>query len=134
VDENVRPDSLEVPPLIIQPYVENAIWHGLLHKEGQGHLRVLVSRKHPAGLLVLIEDNGVGRAAARELRSKSASPGKSMGMRLTEERLQLLNGKPGPQATVDMDDLHDAAGRPLGTRVRLLLPIDIPDEHQKDIS
>jgi hypothetical protein len=131
VNQGIQPDQVQVPPLIIQPYVENAIWHGLLHKEGEGHLRVHVSRASPSTLQVLIVDNGVGRAAARELRSKSASLGKSLGMRLTEERLRLLNRQLGPQATVEVEDLQDAAGKPLGTKVRLLVPVDFPEEHEK---
>jgi sensor histidine kinase YesM len=61
VDENVSPDHIYVPPLIIQPFVENAIWHGLLHKETEGHLDIHISMPQPNMLECVVEDNGVGR-------------------------------------------------------------------------
>jgi len=91
VADNVNPDSIEVPPLIIQPYVENAIWHGLLHKESGGQLNLSVTMINENMLECIIEDNGVGRAKAKELKSKSATTRKSLGMKLTEGRISLLN-------------------------------------------
>ncbi|HSK13503.1 MAG TPA: histidine kinase, partial [Phnomibacter sp.] len=73
VDPMVQPDMICVPPLIIQPYVDNAIWHGLLHKDTAGNLEISV-HYHGGGLLqVEVTDNGVGRVAARALKSRSAN-------------------------------------------------------------
>jgi LytS/YehU family sensor histidine kinase len=124
VDEEVYPDHVYVPPLIIQPYVENAIWHGLLHKEAAGHLHIHITRKAATLLECSIEDNGVGRERARELKSKSASTSKSLGMKLTESRLALLNKHSNWGASVDIIDLKDEAGLPSGTRVILKIPVD----------
>ncbi len=124
VDEGVQPDSIHLPPLIIQPYVENAIWHGLLHKETAGHLRVHVCCGTDRLLEVIIEDNGVGREAARTLRSKTASGNKSLGMKLTEERLGLLNRKMELHATVEVEDLYLPDGSSRGTRVSLRIPLE----------
>jgi anti-sigma regulatory factor (Ser/Thr protein kinase) len=124
VDRNVQPDTIHVPPLIIQPYVENAIWHGLLHKETAGHLRVHVCCGSDRLLEVIIEDNGVGREAAKKLRSKTVSGNKSLGMKLTEERLRLLDRNMALSATVEVEDLYEKDGTARGTRVLLTIPLD----------
>lgn len=122
--EGVYPESIYVPPLIIQPYVENAIWHGLLHKEAEGHLTVSISRKENDMLQCIIEDNGVGRERAGLLRSKTKAPGKSLGMRLTENRLVLLSRQAGVDASVEIIDMKDSGDEPLGTKIILNIPID----------
>ena len=124
VDEDVHPDHVYVPPLIIQPYVENAIWHGLLHKEQSGHLKIQISLKEAGMLECLIEDNGVGREKAKEMKSKSASTSKSLGMKLTESRLAILNKQSNWGASVEVIDLMGADGDAAGTRVILRMAVD----------
>jgi len=108
--------SIYIPPLLLQPFVENAIWHGLMHREQQG----LISIDLAAGNNVLtctIEDNGVGREKAAQ--SELADPAKkSLGMKLTSERLALLNG-PMPGEPVIVEDITGAGGIVTGTRVIL---------------
>ena len=123
VDHNVNPDSIEVPPLIIQPYVENAIWHGLLHKESGGQLNLSVKMLNENMLECIIEDNGVGRAKAKELKSKSATTRKSLGMKLTEGRISLLNKHAELNASVDIIDLTSFEDQAAGTRVILKIPV-----------
>jgi streptogramin lyase len=115
-------EDLEVPPLIIQPYVENAIWHGLMHKEGQGHLFIDLHRENGL-LLCQITDDGVGRKRAAELKSKSASKAKSLGMQITSHRLALINSLNEKETTVQITDLVDTAGDACGTRVVLKIPV-----------
>jgi tetratricopeptide (TPR) repeat protein len=115
-------EDLEVPPLIIQPYVENAIWHGLMHKEDQGHLWIELSRENDI-LLCQITDDGIGRKRAAELNSKSASKKKSMGMQITAHRLELINTLSAKETTIDVIDLVDTMGEPSGTRVILKIPV-----------
>jgi ligand-binding sensor domain-containing protein/putative methionine-R-sulfoxide reductase with GAF domain len=122
VDDEVSLDGIEVPPLIIQPYVENAIWHGLLHKEGDGSLRIHISMAGENLLQCEIEDNGVGRDKARELKSKSATSRKSLGMKLTEDRIALLNQHAEMNASIDIIDLKES-GESVGTRVILKIPV-----------
>lgn len=124
VDEDVAADSIYMPPLIIQPYVENAIWHGLLHKEETGNLTIRLKLSKPGLLECCIEDNGVGRARAKELRSKSASTKKSLGMKLTQDRLQLLSreGESG-LPVIEIEDLYHEDGSAAGTRVVLRIPV-----------
>ncbi len=124
VDEGIQTDSVYVPPLIIQPYVENAIWHGLLHKEESGHLVIHIIRKSNTLLECIIEDNGVGRDKARELKSKSASTKKSLGMKLTEDRLALINKQAKLDSAVEIEDLRNETGEAAGTKVILKIPVD----------
>jgi sensor histidine kinase YesM len=83
-------EELAVPPLIIQPYVENAIWHGLMHKEEKGHIHIYLQQEGQL-LVCSIEDDGIGRKRAAALKSKSATKGKSLGMQITAHRLELIN-------------------------------------------
>ncbi|MFT3947365.1 MAG: histidine kinase [Agriterribacter sp.] len=124
VDKDVQTDYIYVPPLIIQPFVENAIWHGLLHKETTGHLYITFSRKIQNILQCTIEDDGVGREKAKELKSKSTSTKRSLGMKLTEDRLSLLNRQRLLDATVEVFDLKDRSGEATGTKVILKIPVD----------
>ncbi len=122
VDGDVRTDSIEVPPLIIQPYIENAIWHGLLHRSDGGHLSVRISVLPGNMLQCIIEDNGVGREKARELKSKSATTRKSLGMELTENRLLLLNKYAEVHSSIEIVDIKNEQQEPAGTRVILKIP------------
>ncbi|MEQ1747443.1 MAG: histidine kinase, partial [Saprospiraceae bacterium] len=102
-DDDVDADNIEIPPLIIQPYVENAIWHGLLPKEAAGHLSVHVSQKE-ALLTCAITDNGIGRARAAAFKSKNAPTRQSVGMKLTEERLHIATDKFSVSGTQEVID------------------------------
>ena len=123
VGQNVQADCIEVPPLIIQPYVENAIWHGLLHKNGPGCLLITINMPEENMLECIIEDDGVGRDKARELKSKSATTRKSLGLKLTENRLNLLNKYAELNASIDIIDLVKTNNEAAGTKVILKIPI-----------
>ena len=115
------PGAIMVPPLLLQPYVENAIWHGLMHKkEGAPVLKVSI-HQHKDALRCEVEDNGLGRAHAAMLRSRSSIQRESMGTRITQDRLDLLKRLYNMDVSVVYTDLMDAAQRPLGTRVTLIL-------------
>jgi ligand-binding sensor domain-containing protein len=115
VNQELNPHSIGVPPMIIQPFIENAIWHGLLHKETPGHLDVSLER-FGSGLKCTITDDGVGRKRAAELRSKTVNKEKSYGMQITRDRLNMLNGGDGV-SNVEIVDLVDDAGHAVGTKV-----------------
>ncbi|RAW00037.1 PAS domain S-box protein [Pseudochryseolinea flava] len=115
VDPNVDQDGIEIPSLLIQPYVENAILHGLYNKVEQGTLTVRVSEDNDI-LIFEIEDDGIGRDAAIKLRQKNFPSHKSMGIKLTEERLRLINEQ--HNVSLQVEDLYDDQ-RPSGTRVRI---------------
>lgn len=118
VDESV-PVQCRIPPLILQPFVENAILHGIRHKtNGKGHLAVHLWRAEKS-LWVSIEDNGVGRKAATEINQKKRQRQQSLGMKVTAERISTLAAVEGqPPATFTIED-----NIPTGTRVRLRLPL-----------
>lgn len=121
VDNDLDISVIKVPPLIIQPYAENAIWHGLMHKQEKGHLAITIFEQE--GLLCFkITDDGVGRKKAVELKSKSASLHKSMGMRITVDRLAMLKSNPPNKAPVVITDLVLPDGSPGGTEVLLRIP------------
>lgn len=110
--------AIFIPPLLLQPFCENAIWHGLMHKEGQGALDIGINMQDNV-LNCTITDNGVGREKAAELKSKSAEKDKSLGLKITKERLALLNKDNGAQTFYDIEDLYDDAGNASGTKVKL---------------
>jgi sensor histidine kinase YesM len=123
VATDISADTLQVPPLIMQPYVENAIWHGLLHKEAGGRLLVTIEKIKEDMLQCTIEDNGIGRKRASELKSKSATNNKSLGMKLTEERIVMLNQYTSQHASISIIDLENEKGEATGTKVILKIPV-----------
>ena len=114
---------IEMPPLLLQPYVENAIWHGLMHKPEGGTVHVRVTQPQENLLQLTITDDGVGRARAAELKSKSASHHKSFGLKMTSERIALINQFYQTHTQITIDDLVAADGQPAGTEVILQIPI-----------
>jgi len=107
-----------IPPLLLQPFCENAIWHGLMNKEGQGHLNISISEENNV-LNCIIIDDGVGRETAAILKSKSAEREKSMGLQITAKRLSLLSDENYTGAFFEIDDLLDESGNAAGTKVTL---------------
>ncbi|MBK9598836.1 MAG: histidine kinase [Flavobacteriales bacterium] len=110
-------DDVLVPTLLLQPFVENAIWHGLAPKEGAKRLRVLFTLRD-GKLIGTVEDNGVGRDAAPEREHPDGSA--SVGLQLTSERLQLLTYKLGGAERIVFTDLKEDE-RAMGTRVEVVL-------------
>jgi len=115
-------DVLKVPPLIIQPYTENAIWHGLMHKEDKGQLDIDVSEENDH-LYIKITDNGIGRKKAAEISSKSATKHKSMGLRITKDRIDMLQKPNGTESPVKIVDLENEDGSAAGTEVIIKMPV-----------
>ncbi|GAB3691350.1 hypothetical protein GCM10027592_09310 [Spirosoma flavus] len=123
VAASIDTEFVEIPPLLLQPYVENAIWHGLMQKHEGGHVTVRVEQPEIDRLRVIITDDGIGRAKAAELKSKSATPKKSFGMNVTSERIALINQLYQTQTRVQIHDLTDSEGQPAGTEVVLEIPV-----------
>ena len=123
VAESIDTEFVEIPPLLLQPYVENAIWHGLMHKLEGGSVQVRVEQPADNRLRIIITDDGIGRAKAAELKSKSAMPQKSFGMNVTSERIALINQLYKTQTHIQLTDLIDPEGHPAGTEVVVEIPI-----------
>jgi sensor histidine kinase YesM len=117
---SIDADNIFLPPLLMQPFAENAIWHGLMNKNnGSGHLEISFNLENDHLLLCTITDNGVGREAAAAFKSKSAEKQKSMGLQITRERLDLMNGNGEGQTSFEVEDLVDSTGLACGTKVVL---------------
>ncbi len=121
-DAAINADVVEIPSMLIQPYVENAIWHGLLHKEEKGKLTINFLKNGENVIKVIIEDDGIGREKAAELKSKQVLKKKSYGMQITEDRIAIINRLQDIKATSQVVDIKDAAGNAAGTRVILEIP------------
>jgi len=118
INQNIK----TIPPLILQPYVENSIWHGLLHKEDIGTISIDINQVDQF-YIIEIEDDGIGRVKAQTLKSKSATKRKSYGMKITEDRIRLTNQLTGQGGTVQTIDKIDQYGQASGTKVILKLPL-----------
>lgn len=123
VDETVDPDYDIMPPLLMQPYVENAILHGLNPKPVKGKLTIKLHSENNF-LICTITDNGIGREKASEIRrTMPVRNHKSLGMKITEDRLKILNEINNSQLSVTITDLKDANNQAQGTRVELFVPL-----------
>lgn len=121
-DESVNIEDDELPPLILQPFVENAIKHGLKTKKKGGHIKIECKKVNDE-LIFAVEDNGIGREASKSMQQTTASFKKqSLGMKLTEERLAVLNETKKINAHYRIIDLYDNNNNATGTRVELIIP------------
>jgi tetratricopeptide (TPR) repeat protein len=122
VDEEIEKDLIQIPPMLLQPYIENSIWHGLMHKEAGGRIDIhfdLVTNEQT--LLITIKDNGVGRASAAALKSQTESTHKSFGTKVTSERLDMINQIFKTGASVHTEDMLEN-GSVAGTLVTIKIP------------
>lgn len=125
VDNDVDTSSVVIPPMLIQPYVENAIWHGLMHRSNgsEGLVKISISKKEE-DLQCVIEDNGIGRTKAEEIKAqKPTNHKRSMGMQITQDRIEIINKLYNMNASVEIHDLTDADGNAKGTKVELTIPV-----------
>ncbi|GEM_PF-4928331 len=118
VSPDVDQSQERIPPMLLQPFVENAIWHGISPKKETGSIEVRI-RVEGDYLLIIVEDDGIGREAAAELRAQrpAGSRKRSQGMDVTQRRIELLENESG----VWIEDLKDESGKALGTRIHLKL-------------
>lgn len=123
----VETGNIFIPPLLLQPFCENAIWHGLMHKEGQGRLNIEFSMKDNI-LNCTIADNGIGLEKSEEMKSKSAEKEKSMGLKITTERLALLNRQKGLHSFYEIENILDEKGNVAGTKINLKIGVKEKEE------
>jgi hypothetical protein len=122
VDKGLRIEQAQIPPMILQPYVENAIWHGLMHKSNKGRLTVQVKDLGPQ-IQCIIEDDGVGRLKAQEIEKEQGQHKKSVGMKITSDRIALINKMYNIDTHIHIVELMDQHGEAAGTRVIINIPI-----------
>jgi hypothetical protein len=115
--------QLEIPTMLLQTFVENAVWHGFMNKESRGKIDLRFSRIDKSNILCEIEDNGVGRKKAAEYKSKDQIRHKSKGTEIVKQRIGLLNLKARQKITCETIDLEEKNPDQTGTLVRLTIPV-----------
>lgn len=118
IDENLNKEVIQLPPMLIQPYIENAVWHGLRYKEEKGKLNLEFVRQN-GHLKVVISDDGIGREKSAQLKTDNQKKHNSTGLKNIQERLLILNTVYKTNYTVQIEDL----AADTGTRVTISLPI-----------
>jgi ligand-binding sensor domain-containing protein/putative methionine-R-sulfoxide reductase with GAF domain len=118
VDEDLETEEILMPSMLLQPYVENALWHGLMHKEGERKLQIDFSKVSEDVFRCVIDDNGIGRERSFQLKEQQSKTKRheSKGLKITKDRIEILR-KQGYHATLDIVDKTNAAGGADGTRV-----------------
>lgn len=129
IDEEVDREEAWVPFMLLQPFIENAINHGLIHKVGEKKFSIHIVENNDDSLLCTIEDNGIGRAAAAAISEQNLSNvlHKSRGIGIVRERLELLQQKTLQKAGFEIEDLF-SNGAACGTRVKIIIPYYINEE------
>ncbi|MEZ5038801.1 MAG: histidine kinase [Saprospiraceae bacterium] len=119
ISDDIDPEQVEIPAMILQPYAENAIWHGIKPKMEKGLLKI-EARREGKYIQIIIEDDGVGRAKSAAMKASSVLQQKSVGMKINQERLHVMGRAKG--AKVEIIDLFDENGQANGTKVVLKIP------------
>ena len=118
IDPSLDLDELEIPPMLIQPYIENAIWHGLRYKKEKGHLQVNIYQNGD-GIKISIEDNGIGRVESARLKTDNQKKKNSVGLKNTLERIAIINQVYHTNYKIKITDLNEDLS---GTCVEILTP------------
>jgi len=126
VDASIDVHNDEIPAMLIQPYVENAILHGIMHKETKGNLKITLKKQLDI-ITCVIEDDGIGRKKSIEINSADNQARKSLGMSITKERLEIINSLSNSKLGVNIIDLEDDEGAATGTKVEIFIPVDKND-------
>jgi sensor histidine kinase YesM len=121
VDESIDPAAIEIPPMLAQPFIENAVEHGIRHKPEKGFVHVLIS-KLKNKIEVIVTDDGVGMWAAARLR-KPDKP-RSLATSITQERLEIFERKYRQKFHFQIEHLFDEEGNPAGTKVKIQIPVE----------
>src|SRR5580765_4781450 len=117
IQEQIAEDDYLIPPMIIQPFVENAIIHGLRNKSGANGILNLSASLQNGYIIVNVEDNGIGRAKAAKLKVNNQIHKSSVGIKVTQDRISIFNNlNQNKKANVEIKDLHE------GTKVVIWLP------------
>ncbi|MFS4455856.1 histidine kinase [Maribacter sp. 2304DJ31-5] len=121
VDKALDVHTFQIPPMLLQPYIENAIWHGLRYKEEKGFLEIMIRPKGPHEMEICISDNGIGRAKSAKLKTQNQKKQKSKGMGNIKQRVAILNDMYPDKVDISISDLMDDG---TGTKVMFILKKD----------
>jgi two-component system LytT family sensor kinase len=118
IDETIDLAQFSIPPMLLQPYIENAIWHGLRYRKEKGTLEISVYKKDSETISISIIDDGIGRKKSQELKTKNQLKQKSKGMSTIKNRITILNNMYKERISVTVSDVLETGE---GTKVELLL-------------
>ncbi len=124
IDPKINIKKIKVPSLILQPFLENALWHGLSCKEGHKSISITIEPENHNYTCICITDNGIGRKAAEKLNSKKHTLQKSVGIDITKERLINFSKKFDINYSLKIKDLKDNNGQNAGTSIKILIPVN----------
>lgn len=131
VDPTIQADRFLLPPLLLQPFLENAIWHGIVPKGRRGKVRIQIEPVQDA-IRVMIIDDGIGRTASQAAKAKLITTRKSHATDIVHERIELLNQHRKLPFKFWIVDREDAEGRPEGTTVFFILPSNFKESHDQN--
>jgi len=122
IDDTIDIDAYEIPPMLLQPYIENAVWHGLRYKEEKGILRIEMKRKTSDEICISVIDDGVGRKRSKSLKTDNQKKHKSKGLSNIKKRINILNNMYQDKIDVSISDFQNQEDT--GTKVEVLLKKD----------
>lgn len=122
IDEDVPVDAYQIPPMLLQPYIENAVWHGLRYKKEKGHLWIRISKKSEREIKISIEDDGIGRAQSKAMKTDHQKKHNSKGMGNIKKRIAILNDMYKDKVDVTIQDVQSSPDT--GTTVIVTLKKD----------
>lgn len=122
IDENVNVEAFQIPPMLLQPYIENAVWHGLRYKKTKGHLQITIAQPKSDELTITIADDGIGREKSKAMKTQNQKKHNSKGLSNIKKRVAILNEMYKDKVDVMIDDLQEADD--VGTIVTVTLKKD----------
>jgi signal transduction histidine kinase len=123
LDKELSGKLVAIPPLLLQPFAENSIWHGLMHQDKKGCLTIKIQKTSSTEMTIIIEDNGVGREKAAEIAARNGKKHQSHGMEITKSRIEMINETWNSRFGFKIEDLKSDDGKATGTRVVFTIKI-----------
>ncbi|MCK5400098.1 MAG: sensor histidine kinase, partial [Flavobacteriaceae bacterium] len=122
VEEDIKVEEFQIPPMLLQPYIENAVWHGLRYKKEKGRLDITISQYVKDEIVITITDNGIGREKSKALKTENQQKQNSTGMGNIKKRVAILNEMYKDKVDVFINDFQDEDDT--GTKVVVTLKKD----------
>lgn len=122
IENNVKIEDFQIPPMLLQPYIENAVWHGLRYKKEKGRLEIRISQPKEDELKIAITDDGIGRAKSKSMKTQNQKEHTSKGLGNIKKRVAILNEMYKDKVDVFIDDFQEAEDS--GTKVVVTLKKD----------
>jgi LytS/YehU family sensor histidine kinase len=124
VDPDIDPEEMAIPPMLAQPFIENAVEHGIKHKKSRGKIQVIF-RIHDKTIILEILDDGVGRKKAMDIEKGQMKTHKSLSTEITHERIKAMNKRVKHKIFFEINDLKNEIGEACGTKILFRIPYKI---------